>query len=82
MRNFLAWLVRSIFLPEADPMRRLLRKLMGSERCLRKAARWDRTARSLDEAGFRHLARRSRRVAELYRRRAGGASRPKSSRAA
>lgn len=82
MRNFLAWLLRSIFLPEADPMRRLLRKLMGTERWLRKAARWDATARSLDEAGFRHLARRSRAVAELYRRQAGVASRSNSSRAA
>jgi hypothetical protein len=82
MRNFLAWLVRSIFLPEADPMKRFLRRWMDTERCLRKAVRWDATARSLDEAGFGHLARRSRAVAELYRRRAGVASRPGSSRAA
>lgn len=82
MRNFLAWLIRAIFLPENQPMKRVSRRLMDSERCLRKAAQWDATARSLDEAGFWHLARRSRAVAELYRRRAGVASRPRSSRAA
>ena len=82
MRNFLAWLIRSIFLPENQPMKRFLRRGLDSERCLRKAARWDATARSLDEAGLRHLARRSRAMAELYRRRAGVAAHPDRSRAA
>lgn len=82
MRNFLVWLARSIFLPRDDPMKRIRRRLMDSERYLRKSVQWDATARSLDLAGFRHLARRSRAIAELYRQRARAVSRSRSSRAA
>lgn len=82
MRNFLAWLLRSIFLPEDRPMKRFIRRMMESERSLRKAARWDATARTLEEAGFRHLARRSRAMADLCRRRAGVGAVPPRSRTA